>query len=67
MCREALASGERSFSDGLNYSILFMLGMVVAVPLGFGLVVWKSYRSERARVAAGQTFAPDGKERWGAE
>ena len=63
MCREAIASGERSFSDGLNYSIVFMLGMVVAVPAGLGFVVWRSYRSERAR---GQSFTPEGKERWDA-
>jgi hypothetical protein len=41
-----------------------MLGMVFAIPVGFGFVVWRSYRAERARSAGGQSFAPVGKERW---
>lgn len=64
MCREAVASGQGNFSDGLNYSIVFMLGMVVLIPSAFGFLVWNSFRSARLSADRGQPFAPEGKLRW---
>ena len=37
-----------------------MLGMVFAVPLTFGFVVWRSYRTAAERLARGEmTHTPD--------
>ena len=41
-----------------------MLGMVVAIPAGFGLVVWRSYRTEARRAARGEPVGTPGKLRW---
>lgn len=60
MCREAVASGNDGFSDGLNASIQFMLTMLLIVPLGVGFLVWRSYR----RMAAEGPYQPEGKVRW---
>ena len=49
---------------GLNRSILFMLGMLGAVSLGFGFLVVRAYRDARRRSQAGEHFAPEGKVRW---
>ena len=35
--------------DGFNYSILFMLAVVVLLPTTFGLLIWNSYRVARKR------------------
>jgi hypothetical protein len=48
----------------LNASILFMLSMVVLLVVGFGAVVWRSYRLDSARRAQGGGFRPEGKLRW---
>ncbi len=39
-----------------------MLGMVFSVPVGLGLLVWNSYRAQRA--SGGRPFQPEGKLRW---
>jgi hypothetical protein len=49
---------------GLNNSILFMLGMVFLLPAGFGLLIWRSYRSESSRAARGEPVATPGAIRW---
>ena len=54
-------------AHGLNRSILFMLGMIGAVSLGFGCLVLRAYRGARRRSMAGDTFAPEGKLRWSAK
>ena len=41
-----------------------MLGMVFTIPAGFGLLVWRSYRSEAARAARGEDVATPGALRW---
>ena len=41
-----------------------MLGMVVTLPIGFGLLVWRSYRADASRARAGAAFDPAGKLRW---
>ena len=45
-----------------------MLVMVLfVVPAGLGLVVWRSYRSDRVRAGRGEVFQPEGKLRWSGE
>ena len=41
-----------------------MLGVVFTLPLVFGLVVWRSYRTESARSARGEDVSTPGKLRW---
>jgi hypothetical protein len=41
-----------------------MLGMVFAIPTVFGLVVWRSFRSETARRARGDHVGTPGALRW---
>ena len=41
-----------------------MLGVVVALPTTFGLVIWRSYRSEAARAARGEAVSHPGAVRW---
>ena len=41
-----------------------MLSMVFVIPVAFGLVVWRSFRSEAARRARGEDVATPGKLRW---
>ena len=41
-----------------------MLAMVLAIPTGFGLLVWRSYRSESARRARGDHVSTPGALRW---
>jgi hypothetical protein len=36
--------------EGINSSILFMLGMMLFVLSGFSFLVWNSYRSARKRL-----------------
>lgn len=65
-CKEAVSSGQSAFAEGLNTSILFMLGMVFTIPLAFGGLVWHSYRSAARRAARGEVIVPPGAERWDA-
>jgi heme/copper-type cytochrome/quinol oxidase subunit 2 len=53
-CKEAVASSHQGFSDGLNYSIMMMLGVVMTIPVVFGLLIWNSFRVERKRIAESQ-------------
>ena len=41
-----------------------MLGMVFAIPAVFGLVVWRSFRSEAERRARGELVGTPGALRW---
>ena len=41
-----------------------MLGMVFALPAGFGLLVWRTYRADAARARSGRAVEPAGKRRW---
>ena len=41
-----------------------MLGVVVLLPAGFGLLIWRSYRSESSRAARGEAVATPGAIRW---
>jgi len=41
-----------------------MLSMVFGLPLVFGVVVWRSYRSADARSQRGEALVPEGAERW---
>ncbi len=43
---------------------MFMLGMIAVILVGFGSVVWWSYRTERRRAARGESVATPGAERW---
>ena len=40
-------------------SILFMLGMVLLIPAGFGVLLWTSYCKQ-----ASAGYEPEGKVRW---
>jgi len=63
MCKNAVGS-DRNLPQGINTSVLFMIGMVFVVLAAFlGLVGW-SYRAARKREARGELFAPPGKLRW---
>jgi hypothetical protein len=53
-------------AHGLNRSILFLLAMIGAVGLCFGLLVLRAYRDARRRSVQGESFAPEGKVRWSA-
>ena len=64
MCKNAIGSDRNHFADGMNTSILFMLGMVFTVLFGFLTVVWFSYRTARRRERNGAPYAPAGKLRW---
>ena len=44
-----------------------MLAMVFVLPTGFGLLIWFSFRMNRAREARGEGFQPEGKLRWSGE
>jgi hypothetical protein len=39
-----------------------MLAMVYALPVVFGLMVWRTYRAHRA--IGGRRYEPEGKVRW---
>jgi hypothetical protein len=67
MCKNAIGSGHDHFGEGINTSVLFMIGMVFAVLFSFLGVVWFSYRSGRRREERGEVFAPEGKLRWTAQ
>lgn len=41
-----------------------MLSMVFLIPVGFGLVVWRSFRSAEARRARGEQISTPGALRW---
>jgi hypothetical protein len=41
-----------------------MLTMVFALPLGFGWLVWRSFRTEAERRARGEIIATPGAVRW---
>ena len=41
-----------------------MLATVFAIPTGFALLIWYTYRAERKRAKAGDAFEPEGKLRW---
>jgi hypothetical protein len=43
---------------------MFMLAMVFAVPGAFGLLVWRSYRTEGRRRAGGEAIDTPGAVRW---
>lgn len=58
----AVATDSAGFGLALNKSILFMLSMVFLIPVALGLLVWNSYRVQRA--AGGSRFEPEGKLRW---
>ena len=47
--------------EGINTSILFMLGMILFVLSGFSFLVWSSYRTARKRLeqAGYENGAPD--------
>jgi hypothetical protein len=64
-CRAAVATSRTGLAQGLNDSVLFMIGMVFATLVSFLLLVRASYRTEARRVAAGAGYAPEGKIRWG--
>ena len=64
MCKNAIGSDRNHFAQGMNTSILFMLGMVFSVLLGFLTIVWFSYRTARRRERRGAPFVPEGKLRW---
>lgn len=63
-CREAISSGQQGFAEGINRSILFMLGMVFGLPTVFSVALWRTYRSADARALKGETLVPPGVERW---
>ena len=42
-------------------SILFMLGVVLLIPAGFGVLLWTTYRKQ-----ASASYEPEGKVRWNA-
>jgi heme/copper-type cytochrome/quinol oxidase subunit 2 len=66
MCKNAVGS-DRHLPEGINASVLFMIGMVFFVLFSFLGVVWWSFRSDRRRAERGETFAPPGKLRWSPE
>jgi hypothetical protein len=41
-----------------------MLSVVFGLPVAFGLLVWRSYRSAAARAARGESLGTPGKLRW---
>lgn len=41
-----------------------MLSVVFLLPAGFGLVIWRSYRSEASRAARGELVVTPGALRW---
>jgi heme/copper-type cytochrome/quinol oxidase subunit 2 len=67
MCKNAIGSDRNHFGQGINTSVLFMVGMVFVVLGAFLGVVWWSYRSARRRAELGEIFAPAGKLRWSTE
>ena len=64
MCKAAVAADGVRLGEGINASVLFMIGMVFATPLALCFVVWRSYKSGQARAARGEHFQPEGKLRW---
>ena len=44
-----------------------MLSMVIAVVVGFALLVWRSYRVDARRASDGRGFEAEGKLRWTAD
>jgi hypothetical protein len=44
--------------------VLFMLAMVFLIPAGFGFVVWRSFKTESARRARGESIETPGAKRW---
>jgi hypothetical protein len=41
-----------------------MLSVVFGLPVAFGLLVWRSYRSAASRAARGETLGTPGALRW---
>lgn len=41
-----------------------MLAMVFGLPVAFGLLLWRTYRSAAARAARGEELVVPGAERW---
>jgi hypothetical protein len=41
-----------------------MLGMVFGLPMLFGVLLWRTYRSAGARAGRGELLLPPGVERW---
>ena len=41
-----------------------MLAVVFLLPLGFALLIWRSYRSAGRRAARGEPLRPPGTIRW---
>ena len=64
MCKNAIGSDRNHLGEGINTSVLFMIGMVFAVLFSFLGIVWFSYHSARRREERGEVFAPPGKLRW---
>lgn len=44
-----------------------MLGMVFLLPVAFGFVIWRSYRSEGERARRGEAVSTPGTLRWTSE
>ncbi|MCY3000393.1 MAG: hypothetical protein NTV21_01090 [Planctomycetota bacterium] len=44
-----------------------MLSMVFLIPVGFGLVVWRSFRTAGERQARGEQLYTPGAKRWEAD
>jgi len=67
MCKNAIGSDRNHLAEGINSSVLFMIGMVFTVFAGFSLLLWASVRAGRRRARRGEVFAPEGKLRWTSE
>lgn len=67
MCKNAIGSDRNHLAEGINASVLFMIGMVFAVFASFLVLVWWSVRAGRKRAQRGEGFVPEGKLRWSSE